>query len=130
MTYKAKTLIHSPFAILTVTSGTGAAQWNDQSEKWVSASNTWTGNALMFGCPSMTNAGSFIGCFAFSTSGTDRKQFAQQYDDSGAARSSSDDSMVGYGSTATYGAVSNSTIGSGWTIDTTRARCVLMRTSA
>lgn len=130
MTYKLTTLTSSPFALLEVTSGGGAAQWNKRNAAWVSSSNTWSGIALMFGCPSMTDAGVFIGCFAFATSGTDRKQFAQQYDDGASARSSSDDAMISYGSTAAYGVVSNSITGSGWTIDYARARCVLMRVSA
>lgn len=130
MTYKLTKLAFSPFALLEVTSGSGAAQWNKRNAAWVSSTNTWSGDALMFGCPSMTDAGIFVGCFAFSTSGTDRKQFAQQYEDQAAARSSSDDAMISYGSTAAYGAVSGSTTGSGWTIDHARARCVLMRTSA
>lgn len=129
MTYKLTKLASSPFALLEVTSGSGAAQWNKSNASWVSSSNTWSGNALIFGCPSMTDAGVFAGCFALSVSGSDRKQFAQQYDDEAAARSSSDDAMIGFGASAAYGAVSGSTTGSGWTIDHARARCVIMRTS-
>lgn len=117
--------IASPFALLTrSTDGSGNAQWDQQSQDWVSASNLWEGNALIWGAPTCKySAGAVIASVGLSAS-ADRATYGSQWGSSGEARACSDDLILGYGSSATWAIKNN--LGT-FTLDSTRARCCVMR---
>jgi hypothetical protein len=128
VSYKVNPSVLSPFALLTLSSSGTMAQWDQSTEAWVTASNTWSGDAMMFGVPAVDTSGSgAIGSIKFDVSGTNREEHSQQFAGVGAARSKSDDQMVAYGSDASF-SIGN-VAGVVFTIDSTRARCVVMRVS-
>lgn len=129
MSYSSDLPRTSPFAMLTRSANAGgAAQWNQQSQSWVSASNTWSGDGFMWGAPTCTIASGGVICavrFA-AYSSSDRFSFGSQWGSSGEARACSDDLMIGYGSSAAW--TVNNSIGT-MTLDASRARCTIIRTS-
>jgi len=129
MSYSSDLSRTSPFAMLTRSANAGgAAQWNQQSQSWVSASNTWSGDGFMWGAPTCTIAsGAVIAAVRFTSySSSDRFSFGSQWGTSGEARACSDDLMIGYGSSAAW--TVNNSIGT-MTLDASRARCTIIRTS-
>lgn len=126
MSYKVNPFAGAPFALLTLSSSGTMKQWDQSSEAWVTASNTWSGDAMMFGVPAVdTSGGIAIGSLKFTISGNNREEYSQHFTSGAAARSKSDDQMVAYGSDASF-AVAN-VIGASFTVEASRARCVVMR---
>lgn len=102
------------------------AQWDQRNVGWVTTSNTWSGDAMIFGVPAVdTSTSAAIGSVRFTISGSSREEYSQQFTSTGAARAKSDDQMIAYGSDASFGSVSVS--GSALYTDSTRARCAVMR---
>lgn len=129
MSYSSTLSRTSPFAMLTRSvDALGAAQWDQQSQSWVSASNTWSGDGLMWGAPTCTIASGGVICSVRFTAyaSTDRFSFGSQWGSTGEARACSDDLMISYGSSAAW--TVNNTIGT-MTVDASRARCTIIRTS-
>ena len=125
MSYKVKPSSVGPFALLTLSTNGTMAQWDQSTEAWVTASNTWSGDAMMFGVPAVDTSGSgAIGSIKFDVSGTNREEHSQQFAGVGAARSKSDDQMVAYGSDASFYLRS---VTPSFTIDSARARCAVIR---
>lgn len=125
MSYKVSPSVGAPFALLTRSTDGTMAQWDQSSEAWVTASNTWSGDAMIFGVPAVVTTGTAsIGAIGFNTSGTNREEYCQQFRGVGASRAKSDDQMVAYGSDARF---SLQTAVPSFTIDSARARCVVMR---
>jgi hypothetical protein len=126
MSYKVKPSSVGPFALLTLSTNGTMAQWDQSTEAWVTASNTWSGDAMLFGVPAVVTSGTSaaIGAIGFDISGSNYEEFSQQFNSTGAARSKSDDQMVAYGSDASFYLRSATP---SFTIDSARARCAVIR---
>jgi hypothetical protein len=128
MSYKTNPFSSAPFALLTRSSNSASpmAQWDQSNVEWVTTSNTWSGDAMIFGVPAVdTSTSASIGSVRFTISGSSREEYSQQFTSAGAARAKSDDQMIAYGSDASFGSVSVS--GSALYTDSARARCAVMR---
>lgn len=129
MSYNIKPLSGGPFALLTRSSHNGSipmVNWDQSTEGWVTASNTWSGDAMIFGVPAaLVTTSSGVASVGFTISGSNYNEYCQQYAGAGTAKSKSDDQMVAYGSNASFSAI-NVAGGSLYT-DKDRARCTVMR---
>lgn len=119
----------TPFAMLTrETYLAGDAQWSTQSQTWINSVNSWQGKGLMFGMATcLSTAHQIIASTKFNTA-TSRHTFASQWSANGETRVSQDDLMLGYGSSAAW-STDTRFAGLTYSMDHTRARCMVMRTS-
>ena len=118
---------YSPFAMLTrSTYLAGDAQWNTQSQTWVSSSNAWQGSALVVGMATALSTGNQIIASTKFSSQSSRYTFANQWSANAVTRVSQDDVMIAYGSAATW-ATDSRFGGLTFSMHQTRARCLVMR---
>ena len=117
----------TPFAQLTRSSyASGAAQWNVQSQTWVSAANTWAGDGLVMAAATCLYSGNQIIASTYISGQTSRHTYASNWSNGSTTRVSQDDIMIGYGSTAAWG-VDTAFAGYTYRMDHTRARAMVMR---
>lgn len=115
----------SCFAILTYSTSSGQA--DIFSQPWVSGASPQiteaTGKGYHTGFATITNPA--VGAIAQTNNTLSRTYWGQFRGASGGAWPASDDAWIGYGRGASY--VVQSSAGSGFVIDTDRARSIIMR---